>query len=133
MYAIRSRYPHGETACGDKNHVDGDTASEQRHIVSAREAVLAGMSREQVIEATIKRIRRDEGYLACRKASGRRTSYDELVYADLRALAPAACWLLEQQPVDKRSDTSAQMDQGGENDARETSMHETSVTGAWHH
>ena len=51
------------------------------------------MSREQVIEAIIKRIRRDEAHLAYRSASGRRTSYDDLVTADLRALALARCWL----------------------------------------
>lgn len=33
------------------------------------------------------------GYLAYRKASGRRTSYDEIAQADMRALALAACWL----------------------------------------
>ncbi len=78
-----------------QNNTDSDTASEPRHIALAREAVLAGMSREQVIEAIIKRIRRDEGYLAYRKASGRRTSYDELVTSDLQTLALAACWLDE--------------------------------------
>lgn len=57
--------------------------------------MLAGISRERVIEAIIKRIRRDEGYLAYRRASGRRTSYDELVTADLQALALVACWLDE--------------------------------------
>lgn len=79
----------------EQDHAHAETLSEPRHIVLAREAVLVGMSREQVIAAIIKRIRRDEGYLAYRKASGRRTSYDEIVQADMRALALAACWLEE--------------------------------------
>lgn len=98
-----------------QNHADGDTASEPRHIALAREAVLAGMSREQVIEAIIRRIRRDEGYLAYRKASGRRTSYDDVVNADLRALALAACWLVEPSDphVDtKQADVSVQLPNG---------------------
>lgn len=78
-----------------RNYIDGDAASEPRRIALAREAVLAGMSRERLIEAIIKRIQRDEGYLAYRKASGRRTSYDEIVQADMRALALAAYWLEE--------------------------------------
>lgn len=78
-----------------QGHVRSETSSEPRHIVLAREAVLASMSREQVIEAIIKRIRRDEGYLAYRKASGRRTSYDDLVQADMRALALAAALLVD--------------------------------------
>src|SRR5258708_3077871 len=64
------------------------------------------MSRAHVIEAIIKRMRRDEGYLAYRTALGRRTIYDELVTADLRALALASCWLQEQHvasPPKKRS------------------------------
>ncbi len=78
-----------------RDHTQSETSTELRHVVLAGEAILAGMSREQVIETIIKRIRRDEGYLAYRKASGRRTSYDELVTSDLQALALAACWLDE--------------------------------------
>ncbi len=62
----------------------------------ATEAMLEGWTRPQVIAALISRIRRDEGYLAYRRAMGRRTSYDDQVKADMRALALAACWLSEQ-------------------------------------
>jgi hypothetical protein len=59
----------------------------------AGEALLAGMTHAQVVAQLVGRIRRDQGYLAYRRASGRRTRYDEQVTADLRALALAACWL----------------------------------------
>ncbi len=52
-----------------------------------------GWTREQVIAALIGRIKRDQGYLAYRKACNRRTSYDSQVLHDMRALALAACWL----------------------------------------
>jgi hypothetical protein len=59
----------------------------------AVEALLAGMTREQVIAQLLCRIRRDESYLAYRKACHRHTRYDDEVTADLRALAPAAVLL----------------------------------------
>ncbi len=59
----------------------------------AGEAVLAGMTREQVFDQLISRFKRDQGYLAYRKASGRRTYYDEQVTSDLHALALAAVLL----------------------------------------
>jgi hypothetical protein len=51
------------------------------------------MTREQVIAQLVSRIRRDEGYLAYRKACNRRTRYDDQVTSDLRALALAAVLL----------------------------------------
>ena len=88
-----------------QNHPDGDTASEPCHIALACEAVLAGISCERVIEAIIKRIRRDEGYLAYRRASGRRTSYNELVTADLQELSLAAVLLqgMDAHPHSRRA------------------------------
>lgn len=88
-----------------QEHVRSETSSEPRLIVLVREAVLAGMSREQVIEAIIKRIRRDEGYLAYRRASGRRTSYNELVTADLQELSLAAVLLqgMDAHPHSRRA------------------------------
>src|SRR5215469_6204960 len=65
------------------------------HLELASEALLEGWTRQQVIAALVSRIRRDEGYLAYRKATGRRTNYDDQVKADMRALALAACWLEE--------------------------------------
>jgi hypothetical protein len=56
-------------------------------------AVLAGMTRGHVVTQLVSRIKRDQGYLAYRKASGRRTRYDEQVTSDLRALALAAALL----------------------------------------
>ena len=53
------------------------------------------MTREQVIAGLISRIKRDQGYLAYRKACNRRTSYDDRVQQDMRALSLAACWLEE--------------------------------------
>jgi hypothetical protein len=66
---------------------------EPGYLVLAREATLAGLTRERVITALLSRIRRDEGYLAYRKAVKRHTSYDEQVEADLRAMALAICYL----------------------------------------
>ena len=44
-------------------------------------------------EALISRVKRDQGYLAYRKACNRRTSYDSQVQQDIRALSLAAVWL----------------------------------------
>jgi hypothetical protein len=63
------------------------------HVELASEALLEGWTRQQVIAALVSRIRRDEGYLAYRRATRRRTAYDDQVKADIRALALAACWL----------------------------------------
>jgi len=63
----------------------------------AGEAVLAGMMREGVIAQLVSRIKRDQGYLAYRKASGRKTRYDEQVTSDVRALALAAMLLEERR------------------------------------
>ena len=61
---------------------------------------LRGGHSEQVIDTLISRIRRDRRYLAYRKACNRRTSYDDQVQQDMRALALAACWLTE-APADE--------------------------------
>jgi hypothetical protein len=63
------------------------------HVALASEALLEGWTRHQVIAALASRIRRDEGYLAYRRAMGRHTTYDDQVKAGMRALALAACWL----------------------------------------
>ena len=55
----------------------------------AGDALLAGMTREQVIEHLHTRIKRDLDYLDYRKANGKHTCYDEQVTQDLRALALA--------------------------------------------
>lgn len=73
------------------------------HVELAAEAVLDGWTRDQVVDTLISRISRDRRYLAYRKACNRRTSYDDEVQQDMRALALAACWLqeaLERQPHD---------------------------------
>src|SRR5262249_20314827 len=72
-----------------------DANSAASYLDLAGEALLAGMTREQVIAQLVSRIRRDEGYLAYRKACNRRTRYDDQVTADMGALALAACWLSE--------------------------------------
>jgi hypothetical protein len=59
------------------------------YIQLAGDALLAGMTREQVIAGLISRIMRDQGYLAYRKACNRRTGYDNQVQQDMRALALA--------------------------------------------
>jgi hypothetical protein len=51
-----------------------------------------------VIAALIGRIKRDQSYLAYRRACNRRTSYDSWVQQDIWALALAACWLEEASP-----------------------------------
>jgi hypothetical protein len=82
------------------DHTDGP-----RYLALAREAALSGLTRERVITALLSRIRRDEGYLAYRKAAKRHTSYDEQVEADLRAIALAICYLDE--PARSASRTKA--------------------------
>src|SRR5262249_28088140 len=69
----------------------GETTSLDR----AGEALLAGMTHEQVIAQLVSRIRRDAGYLAYRKACNRHTHDDEQVLVDLRALPLAISWLQE--------------------------------------
>ncbi len=66
------------------------------HLDLASEAVIDGWTREQVIAALIGRVKRDQGYLAYRKACNRRTSYDSQVQQDIRALSLAAVWLAEE-------------------------------------
>ena len=73
-----------------------DAARTIPHLDLAAEALLDGWTREQVIAALIGRVKRDQGYLAYRKACNRRTSYDGQVQQDIRALALAACWLEEE-------------------------------------
>jgi hypothetical protein len=65
------------------------------HLDLAAEALLDGWTREQVIAALVGRVKRDQGYLAYRKACNRRTSYDSQVQQDIRALSLAAVWLAE--------------------------------------
>jgi hypothetical protein len=67
----------------------------------AGEAVLAGMTREQVVTQLVSRIRRDHNYIAYRKACNRRTRYDGQVLADMRALALAAVLLGEEGTVQR--------------------------------
>jgi hypothetical protein len=67
------------------------------HLDLAAQALMEGWTRQQVIAALIARIQRDERYLAYRKAYNRRTSYDEQVQADMRALALATVWLQDDQ------------------------------------
>jgi hypothetical protein len=71
--------------------------------VLAREAALHGPTRERVITALVSRIRRDEGYLAYRKAAKRHTNYDEQVHNDLRAFALAAVLLEDSQSAPART------------------------------
>src|SRR5215468_2678089 len=74
---------------------DADTPM---HVELAVEAVLEGWTREQVINTLISRISQDHRYLAYRKACNRRTSYDDQVQQDMRALALAAVLLEEVGP-----------------------------------
>jgi hypothetical protein len=78
-----------------RHTTDADTGSPP-HVELAAEALLAGITREQVIARLVSRIRRDEGYLADRKACNRHTRYDDEVTADLHALALAAVLLGEE-------------------------------------
>jgi hypothetical protein len=84
---------------GKQTGQDDRDSGEPLHVALAGEALLEGWTRERVIEALIGRVRRDEGYLAYRRACGRRTSYDEQVQADMRALALTACWLEQGIPA----------------------------------
>lgn len=76
---------------------DGATSEPRTipHLDLAAEALIDGWTREQVIAALISRVKRDQGYLAYRKACNRRTSYDSQVQQDIRALSLAAVWLAE--------------------------------------
>ncbi len=78
---------------------------EPRYLALAREAVFLGLTRERVITVLQSRIRRDEAYLAYRKAARRHTSYDDQVEADLRAMALAICYL--EEPAHSASRTNA--------------------------
>src|SRR5689334_10620855 len=69
------------------------------HLDLAAEALLDGWTREQVIVALISRVKRDQGYLASRKACNRRTSYDGQVQQDMQALALAAVLLGEDTSI----------------------------------
>lgn len=82
-----------------KHERSPDADPEMPYLDLAGEAMLAGLTCEQVIAQLISRIKRDQGYLAYRKASGRKTRYDDQVMSDLRALALAICWLEEQSPM----------------------------------
>ena len=77
-------------------HAEGDTSP--TYVQLAGDALLGGMTREQAIAGLISRIKRDQGYLAYRKACNRRTSYDDQVRQDMRALALAAVLLEEVGP-----------------------------------
>lgn len=70
---------------------DGETPP--TYLQLAGDALLAGLTREQAIAGLISHIRRDQGYLAHRKACNRRTSFDDQVQQDMRALALAAVLL----------------------------------------
>ena len=65
------------------------------HVELAAEAMLEGWTHKQVIDILSSRISRDCRYLAYRKACNRRTSYDNQVQQDMRALALVAVWLEE--------------------------------------
>jgi hypothetical protein len=71
------------------------SSADSSYLDLAGAAVLAGMTREQVLAQLVSRIRRDQGYLAYRRASGRKTRYDDQVASDLQAIALAICWLQE--------------------------------------
>jgi len=84
---------------GTTDRQQSHTTDRANYLEQASEALLAGLTREGVIAQLIGRIRRDQGYLAYRRASGRRTRYDEQVTSGLRAIALAVCWL-EEAPGD---------------------------------
>ncbi len=67
------------------------------HVELAAEAIFNRWTREQVIDILISRIKRDRRYLAYRKACNRRTSYDDQVQQDMRALALAAVLLEDEE------------------------------------
>jgi hypothetical protein len=76
-----------------KPRTEGDTPPTYTQL--AGDALLGGMTCEQVVAGLISRIKRDQGYLAYRKACNRRTSYDDQVQQDMLALALAAVLLEE--------------------------------------
>lgn len=78
-----------------KHERDPESGPDTPYVDLAGEALLSGMTREQVITQLVSRIKRDQGYLAYRKACNRRTTYDDRVLADMRALALAAVLLDE--------------------------------------
>ncbi|HEV8191527.1 MAG TPA: hypothetical protein VGP82_08580 [Ktedonobacterales bacterium] len=73
--------------------LEGDASP--TYIQLAGDALLEGMTRERAVAGLVSRIKRDQGYLAYRKACNRRTSYDEQVRQDMLALALAAVLLEE--------------------------------------
>jgi hypothetical protein len=95
------------------------------HVELAAEAVLERWIHDQVIDTLISRISRDRRYLAYRKACNRRTSYDDQVQHDMRALALAACWLAEQRESVACVAGVAAPDQRGRQRPRQTSGDKT--------
>ena len=83
------------TSSTRKHDRGSDAGIESPYLDLAGEALLVGITREQVVAQLVSRIRRDQGYLAYRKACNRRTGYDDQVLADMRALALAAVLLDE--------------------------------------
>jgi len=79
-----------------------DGEASPTYLQLAGDALLAGMTREQAIAGLISRIKRDQGYLAYRKACNCRTSYDGQVQHDMLALALAAV-LLEEVSAPERT------------------------------
>jgi hypothetical protein len=69
--------------------VTTDTATTEArtipHLDLAAEAILDGWTREHVNAALISRVKRDQGYLAYRKACNRRTSYDSHAQCGIRS------------------------------------------------
>ena len=84
-----------------------DSETPPTYIQLAGDALLAGMTREQAIAGLISRVKRDQGYLAYRKACNRRTNYDDQVQQDMRALALAAVLLAEASTPDPDCDARA--------------------------
>ena len=80
----RRPFPPGETSTTSGGW------PEPREVTLAREAIDLGWTRERVVQALRARIRRDEQYLAYRRARGFFTPTDEAIANDLRALALAA-------------------------------------------
>ncbi len=78
-----------------RTHDRAPDAEPTPYLDLAGEAVLAGMTREMLVAQLVSRIRRDQGYLAYRKACNQRTSYDDQVTSDIWALALAAVLLEE--------------------------------------
>src|SRR5690349_15924765 len=103
------------------------------YIQLAGDAVLSGMTREQAIAGLISRIKRDQGYLAYRKACNRRTSYDDQVTSDIRALALAAVLLGAEDlggPSGRRAHSATRdQDRHGPEEQRRPGPDEASVPG----